>query len=253
MKKMLFTSHNVGYARSTRQFIPKIDSLLSFARHFLILPIVCLLFTACDDSSYERHQTIAPNMIGLYADQTQITFPVISLDSWTSNLTSEWLSMSPTLANVAQDKVDTTSVRLTAASTNTTGKTRVSTIGINANDYLSIPVYQYYWLNVSTPAAVYINNTDPNAALEDIKVVFPMSLKATAVDTAIVFTTYQSAVTLSSDVDWLTPALTEFTSGNHIARFAVTANSSSDSRTGNLRLTSGGVSTDIVVTQAGTR
>lgn len=219
-----------------------------------LLPALALFFTACDDSSYEQHQTIAPGMMGLFADQTQLNFPVISLDSWTANLASDWLTMSPTSATVTQGttlRYDTTYVALTASSCNTTGVTRKATIGISANDYLTVPVYQYYWLNISSPSAVYTNSTDPNALLENIKVVFPMALTAAATDTAIVFTTYQTNATLSSDADWLTPASKEFAAkGQHTARFTVTANTTGEARTGNLRLTSGGVSTDIVVTQA---
>ena len=82
-----------------------------------------------------------------------------------------------------------------------------------------------------------------------MKVAFPMDLKYTAADTSVVFTVYQDNATLKTTDEWIHLAGETFDAGDLTVKVQVDANNGTTARNGVIRLTSGGISTDILVRQ----
>lgn len=213
---------------------------------------IALLLVSCNDSTYETHQTYfypqAPNGMVFYADQTQDTIHVISLDSWTASIsaTGDWLSVNPTSGTVVNMQNSDTRLDVTTK-VNDTGKVRIGYILVNGYDQVGMPVVQNYWHNITQPSAVNTSSTvitDPT----ERKVAFPMSLKATSADTSVVFTVYADAQ-LASEETWIKPETTSFTPGKHKVKVSVGNNATGEARTGKLILTSSGISTPILFNQ----
>lgn len=216
----------------------------------LLLPCAALLLSACNDSSYESHQTYFspqyPMGMRWYADQQSDTLHVLSLDAWTAHTTADWLTVTPTSgtpsANMGLD------VKMSIAATvNNTDEVRGASIVVDSYDQVAMPVYQYPWLNISRPAAVAVG-ADTSLS-KDSYVKFIMDLRATAVDTTIIFTVYQDRATLTSSADWVVPDTTGFDAGTHIVPISIAANHSGNERSALLTLTSAGVSTHITLNQ----
>ena len=64
------------------------------------------------------------------------------------------------------------------------------------------------------------------------------------------FKVYADDATLTSNVDWLTPAMTSFSAGKYVVAIVANENELTQPRTGVLTLTSNGISTPITITQA---
>ncbi len=228
-----------------------------------LLPCIALSFTSCGDSEYEMHQTFFyPQMPGgmrIYADQQQDTIHVLSLDSWTASTSATWMTVTPTSQNIpAMSSAD---VKLTLKlEKNTTGQTRGGYINVASYDQISMPVIQYYWLNIRRPEPKYtssssvlpgIDSNGSSSAYGDVKASFPLDLKAAAADTSLIFTVYQDDATLQSSAEWVKTEGNSFVSGNHNVKVSVEANHDTAPRNAQITLTSGGISSIIEVTQEG--
>jgi len=230
-------------------------------KKYLIPSLLCTiaLATSCGDTSYEHHQTTfyplrSEGMI-LYADQEKDTTHIISYDSWTASVSDSWLSVSPTEGKVTANAYADTKLIVTAQP-NTTGAVRSSYLIVNAYDQVAMPVRQYYWLNITRPAAI-ITSTDVTTSkatesdyYASITATFPMNVTAAAADTSVVFTVYRDKATLVPTDSWIKPEESTFAVGQHTVKLALEANTTAESRTGTLTLTSGGISTPIIIVQA---
>lgn len=214
-----------------------------------LLPCLALGLASCGDSSYEVHNTyfypLQSSGIRVYADQQTDTIHLISLDSWTAQSSVSWMTVSPTSATASGTAFTDTRMTLTFED-NATGSIRYGAINVESYSTLGMPVFQYSWLNITRPAAVYYTTEDD----VNRKASFPMSIAAAAADTTLIFTVYQDGATLASDADWAVPGTTTFEAGTHTVPLSVAANAADSSRTATLTLTSGTVSSQITLTQA---
>lgn len=229
------------------------------------------MLSSCGDSSYEMHQTMFyPNNGGIrfFADQTQDTIHVYSLDSWTSqasyNNGDSWFNYSPKEATVEPGKASDTKITLTVQP-NTTGKNLAGELRVFSHDQIATNVYHYSWLNVISPNAQYVDeNGNPISTgqmtidkFEKAKAKFAIEdIQAAATDTAVRFRTYQPGATLTSDAEWLKLSGSNgsfIVSDEYRVALKASENTTGATRTANLTLTSGGISTVITVSQKGTK
>lgn len=234
----------------------------------LATAIGAAMLSSCGDSSYEVHQTMFyPNngAVRLYADQVQDTIHVYSLDSWTGQASfsngGTWFTFSPQRVEVEAGKASDTKITITASGVNTTGKNLAGELRINSHDQIATNVYHYAWLEVTSPAAQFVdkNGAPINTSqmtMEEFEKTFPTfaikDIAATATDTAVSFRTYQPGAKLTSDAAWLKLDGTDGNypaSGKQRAALKVEANTTGADRTANLTLTSAGISTIITLTQ----
>ncbi len=219
---------------------------------FALFPCAALLLAACEEAKYEIHQTFFyPQMsqgMKVYADQQSDTIRLLSLDSWTlASSTPEWLTVTPNECTINAGSSANTLLTLTMEK-NMTGQSRRGSIDVRSWDNISMPVVQVSWLNISQPSSETDNFNDLTK-----KASFEMSLEALAQDTAVVFTVYQDEATLTCQSDWVEVETENFAAGKHRAKISVYANPTKDGRSTNLVLTSGGISTDIAITQKGSK
>jgi hypothetical protein len=218
--------------------------------------LIAGIFASCTESEYEYHQTYftpqEPNGKILYADQVVDSTRLVSYDPWKASTifnTDEqpWFTITPTECDfIAGEQFASTRIDINT-SVNNTGKVRVGHISINTYDIKSyqligLNVTQYPWHNITYPMGYIVDN----------QMIFNLDL-----DTPnegffnIEFTVYSDNSTLTSEGDWLKPELQDLTSGKHVVKINVKENTDTEnSRTTTLKLTSGGVTTPITVTQA---
>ncbi len=222
----------------------------------LFLATVALLstmaFTACDnDDTIERHTLqfypIKANGMIAYADQTVDTIRVISSDSWQLTSSADWLTCDKTSEQIPAGKTYSTLLHLQYPANNT-GKTRRAYITVNGYGQIAMPVAQYYWLNIISPAPVNTNYTQPDN-LEEAAITFPLNIDPTEADTAVTFTVYADGATLTSSADWAQVEAGRFDAGKHRVALHVDANHTGADRLATLTLTSNGVSSQIALTQ----
>lgn len=219
-----------------------------------LLAVLALLVAACDNGSYELHQTFfypqRPGGMVLYADQESDTVRLYSLDPWKASTQQSWLKVTPTETPMVNGEPSLSTLLTITTGTNTTGARRVGGVEVQSYDYVAMPVAQNAWLNITVPAPTY-DTADGKltAMLEADKVRFTLNAKADA-DTSVVFKVYQDGATLQSDAAWLMPEESVFDAGEHKVRLALERNNTGAPRAAMLTLTSGGVSTPVTVVQA---
>lgn len=211
-----------------------------------------MVFTACDnDDTYERHTLQfypikAGGMIA-YADQTVDTIRVVSSDSWQLTSGADWLTCDKTSEQIPAGKTYSTLLHFQYAANNT-GKARKAYIAVKGYGQISMPVTQYYWLNIISPAPVNTNYSQPDN-LETAAITFPLNIAPTEADTAVTFTVYANGATLTSNADWAQVETANFDAGKHRVALHVDANHTGAERLATLTLTSNGVSSQIALTQ----
>ena len=210
-----------------------------------------LSMNSCGNDEYEVHQTfffpLTSEGTVAYADQLSDTIRLYSLDSWTLKTTDTWLTATPNEASTSNGKAINTLITF-GYEANTTGHPRRAYAQAYTFDVITRPVTQYSWLNIRRPAAI-TTNVGEVQDIKDMKVAFPMDLKYTAADTSVVFTVYQDNATLKTTDEWIHLAGETFDAGDHTVKVRVDANNGTTARNGVIRLTSGGISTDILVRQ----
>lgn len=237
--------------QQTKQKIKKTKITKMKKSLLLLLPCLALgLFTACGDSSYEVHNTyfypVQASGVRVYADQPTDTIHLISLDSWTATSSVDWMTVTPASFTATGSFNDT---RLTMNfEDNNTGEVRYGYIQVDSYATLGKLVFQYPWLNITRPSAVYY--TEDITESDSQMATFYMNLDAAAADTLVAFTVYQDGATLQSDAAWAVPDSTTFSAGSHSIGLTIAANETDSARTAKLTLTSGTVSTTITLNQA---
>ena len=219
---------------------------------FPLLTLV-LALAACTEGSYERHESFfypqRPDGQLLYADQTQDTTLVYSLDSWTATKVGDWFSLTPESFEVRPGVSIATKMTFTTTPNNT-GKGRVGRVTIHAYHTISQMLYQTPWLNITYPYAQYTEGEDQTFVTR--KATFRLALLSDATASKVRFTTYAENATLTSNAEWVTPEKTVFLAPNsYEVNLTVKPNKDKDARTAQLTLTSAGISTPIIVEQAG--
>ena len=217
---------------------------------FLILVIALV---SCTEGSYERHESFfypqRPYGQLLYADQTQDTTLVYSLDSWTATKEGDWFSLTPESFEVRPGVSIATKMTFTTTPNNT-GQGRVGRVTIHAYHTISQMLYQTPWLNITYPFAQETEGEDRTSVTR--QATFRLSLLSDATASKVCFTTYAENATLTSNAEWITPERTNFLAPNsYEVQLTVQPNKDKDARTAHLTLTSAGISTPIVVEQAG--
>ena len=220
-----------------------------------LLPLLALVLAlaACTEGSYERHESFfypqRPDGQLLYADQTQDTTLVYSLDSWTATKVGDWFSLTPESFEVRPGVSIATKMTFTTTPNNT-GQGRVGRVTIHAYHTISQMLYQTPWLNITYPYAQYTEGEDQTFVTR--KATFRLSLLSDATASKVRFTTYAENATLTSDAEWVTPEKTVFLAPNsYEVNLTVKPNKDKDARIAHLTLTSAGISTPIIVEQAG--
>ena len=220
---------------------------------FLSFLILVIALTACTEGSYEHHASYfypqRPDGQLLYADQTMDTTLIYSLDSWQATKEGDWFSITPESFEVRPGVSIFTKMTFTTTP-NTTGKGRTGLVTIHAYHTISQSLYQTPWLNITYPFAQYTKGEDHTFATR--KATFRMALLSSATSSQVRFTTYAENATLTSNAEWVTPEKTIFLApNNYEVKLTIQPNKSKDPRTAQLTLTSAGISTPIIVEQAG--
>ena len=220
-----------------------------------LLPLLALVLAlaACTEGSYEHHASYfypqRPDGQLLYADQTMDTTLIYSLDSWQATKEGDWFSIKPESFEVRPGVSIFTKMTFTTTP-NTTGKGRTGLVTIHAYHTISQSLYQTPWLNITYPFAQYTKGEDHTFATR--KATFRMALLSSATSSQVRFTTYAENATLTSNAEWVTPEKTIFLApNNYEVKLTIQPNKSKDPRTAQLTLTSAGISTPIIVEQAG--
>ena len=220
-----------------------------------LLPLLALVLAlaACTEGSYEHHASYfypqRPDGQLLYADQTMDTTLIYSLDSWQATKEGDWFSITPESFEVRPGVSIFTKMTFTTTP-NTTGKGRTGLVTIHAYHTISQSLYQTPWLNITYPFAQYTKGEDHTFATR--KATFRMALLSSATSSQVRFTTYAENATLTSNAEWVTPEKTIFLApNNYEVKLTIQPNKSKDPRSAQLTLTSAGISTPIVVEQAG--
>ena len=219
------------------------------------LPLLALVLAlaACTEGSYEHHASYfypqRPDGQLLYADQTMDTTLIYSLDSWQATKEGDWFSITPESFEVRPGVSSFTKMTFTTTPY-TTGKGRSGLVTIHAYHTISQSLYQTPWLNITYPFAQYTKGEDHTFATR--KATFRMALLSSATSSQVRFTTYAENATLTSNAEWVTPEKTIFLApNNYEVKLTIQPNKSKDPRTAQLTLTSAGISTPIIVEQAG--
>lgn len=214
-------------------------------------------FVACGDTAGENHGTTIYNrgnnsITEMYADQTVDSLHVISYDSWTSSIESilggDWCTTSVSKCEVPAYYVVTQSVIINTTP-NTTGLSRVAMFNVRSSwvdaSIINTPIYQYGWLNISTPMVSFTSKD-----IKDAKAEFKHDLKADATAAPLAFYVFGEA-SLTSDAEWLTipESVKKVEPGSHGVQLTVTPNNTASDRVANVTLTSNGVSNVITYTQ----
>lgn len=212
--------------------------------YFALLAFLMLFVVSCDEADYEVHQTFfypqKPYGLQLYADQTADTINVYSIDPWTSSLTGDWFTVSPTVS----DKWFNTHIDITT-SVNTTGKNRQGMFNVHAHETIGLLVMQNTWLNIMDPSP-RVDNTVP---FEDRRAVFECRVDDDAYSPEVSFYVYQDDAQLTSQAEWLKPETITFAKGYHTVKVNVETNPEEQERTGTLTLTSAGITSVITIVQ----
>ena len=214
--------------------------------------LTSVAFTSCDnDDTMERHtlQFYPIKAAGMkaYADQTVDTIRVIASDSWQLTSSADWLTCDKTNEQIPVGKTYSTLLHLQYTANNT-GKARRGYISVKGYGQIAMPVAQYYWLNIISPAPVNTNYSQPDN-LEQAVITFPLGLEPTEADTAVTFTVYADGATLTSSADWAQVETQSFNAGKHRVALHVDANHTGAERLATLTLTSNGVRSQIALTQ----
>ncbi|MCH5181526.1 MAG: BACON domain-containing protein [Prevotellaceae bacterium] len=216
-----------------------------------------LALVSCKEAASEFHTVyFLPQGTGgftLYADQTETdTVGIFSTDSWSLAISDSWLTATPTAKTVSRIEDYATTLHLTL-DVNATGKTRQTPLRATTTEFseVSFLVYQVPYLHITKPGYnPHANDGQP----------FVLPLPAQGAQATIAFYVYQDGATLTTNDDWLAALVrTALTPNSEDDRNAllheisadIPDNSSAQERRGTLRLTSGGVSTDIIVVQSG--
>ncbi len=225
-------------------------------KKLLFSALCALAFAACSENDSEYHQTYfyPTNVYGntMYADQTEDSVRVVTMDTWTATAESEgdWLDISPATFVVPSTNVPAiySQRMLIKAHPNNTGKVREGLIKLNTFTTLGRRVAQCHWLNIVVPEPVYQGGTN---VVPDT-VYFDMEVSAEARDTLLNFRTYAADAELSDLAAWITADSVAFPlPGRHKPRLSIAANPSSEPRIDILRLTSAGITSLICIKQKG--
>ena len=230
-------------------------------KFIFLTTLVTTLFTSCSESEYEFHQTYftpqEPSGKILYADQVSDSTRIISYDPWTASAVfnsgvSPWFTITPTECNFKAGE-QFASMRVDIqGSVNNTGEIRNGHIVVKSFDTVGMLVRQTTWLNIIRPFGEVVNYDNAGNLLPEEKrsMKFSGSIPCTNNQFDIEFKVYANDATLTSNVDWLNPATTTFSAGNHVVSIVANENELTEPRTGILTLTSNGISTPITITQA---
>ncbi len=232
----------------------------------LLFPALLLVLslTACD-SENEFHQTSFDRTnIVMYADQQRDSVLLYYADDWTATLSdASWLtllkveqdaegniiSQTPvtTLSDVMpEDALLMSQPIFVGADANTTGRIRYTKIQVQSHENAEIVVNQLPLLNITYPYYSYKEGTELNKD----NIAFIGSYKADATAGEVVFTVYRDDATLTTNQEWCTPDATTFEAGKHTVALELQPNTTGESRTATLTLTSGGVTSDITIVQS---
>lgn len=220
--------------------------------------------TSCDTSTESEHHETAflpLNVQGrvLYADQAADTLGIYSFDSWklavATTEAAAWITASPTQQTVPAASVATTPVILTTTP-NTTGKSRTATLQLTTTfpDFgtLTMGVRQLPWLDVRRPVNVPAYTAEGVATPS-----FTETLTHDAGSTTLsIFFHDKDAGTHSviSKADWISlPEVPQdgYPYGLHTIKLTLRNNTAKTARTGEVVITSAGVSTILTYTQQG--
>ena len=220
---------------------------------FLPFLILVIALASCTEGSYERHESYfypqRPDGQLLYADQTKDTTLIYSLDFWTATKEGDWFEMTPTSYEISPTASVATKMTFTTTPNNT-GKGRKGLVTIHAYHTISQSLYQAPWLNITYPFAQYTEGEDKTFVTR--QATFRLSLLSSATSSQVRFTTYAENATLTSNAEWITPKKTNFLAPNsYEVPLTVQPNKGKEPRTAQLTLTSAGISTPIIVEQAG--
>lgn len=228
----------------------------------LAVATATLALTSCSEATNEYHSTqfypVTTDGIVAYADQTVDSTRVISYDSWTLTNTTDWFDVS--LQDGQKNNLSVTipagyvgSMRLDLRfQTNTTGKTRQSQLAVvSAYDKIgtvSTIVTQQPYLNISYPSPYKATSTD---AMPTFSLNLTSSKSSYPLTSYVTFTVYTADATLTSSADWITPEKTSGFTANVKEKINLTiqANTTGQTRTATLTLTSYGISTPITINQ----
>ncbi len=221
-----------------------------------------LALTSCSEATNEYHSTqfypVSNDGIIAYADQTVDSTRVISYDSWTLTNTADWFDVS--LQDGQKNNLSVTipagyvgSMRLDLRfQPNATGKSRQSQLAVVSSfdkiGTVSTPVTQQPYLNISYPAPYKETST---ATMPTFSLNLTSSKSSYPLTSYITFTVYTSDATLTSSADWVTPEKTSgFTASvKEKVNLTIQANTTGQTRTATLTLTSNGISNVVTINQ----
>lgn len=221
------------------------------------LAALTVTLVSCKEATSEFHSTrFLPgntNSIILYADQAEAdTVAVFSTDSWTMTVNAPWFGVSPMSKTVKTTDDYVTNLHLSPG-VNITGQTRQALLSVTTTEFMNVSclIQQVPFLHITKPGRYETTQGETQ---------FVLHLPAQNAQAEISFYVYNDGAALTTADAWLEslvrtdiastatdskrPVLHTYTAG-------IADNPSEQERRGTLRLTSAGVSSDIIVVQAG--
>lgn len=224
----------------------------------LLLLATAAALTACNEGSYEAHQTYftpqQPDGMMLYADQSEDSTHVYSLDSWTLSLEGDgWFNVTPTQQEIPAGYTGFTKLTL-RTTPNTTGENRSGAIVVNSYHTITQRVYQCTWLNILYPYAQYYYPEGKEEVYANRQAKFQLNLPFDATSSQVRLVTYADQATITSDAAWVKPEQDVCeTAGLHTVALTVQPNPEETKRYATLTVTSAHITTTIQVEQQGAK
>lgn len=228
--------------------------------HFLSLILLgaVVAFSSCSDSESTYHTlgitsaSTSSDYALIYADQPTDVLKINSTDNWTASTTASWISFPPAGTNsISQGPTYKNSSDSTYSATiniqpNTTGNTRLGVVRVETNKHhVGLPVYQVGYLNITSITPTFSDPTNHNGAS------FTLTALREETSVSVSFDIYQPA-TITTSADWVTVETDHYSAGNNTAQFTLEPNTTGQSRTATLTITSScGARTSITLTQQG--
>lgn len=224
----------------------------------LILLGAVMVFSSCSDSENTYHTlgitsaSTSSDYALLYADQPTDVIKINSTDNWTASTIATWISFPPAGTNsISQGPTYKNSSDSTYSATiniqpNTTGSTRLGVVRVETNKHhVGLPVYQVGYLNITSITPAFSDPANRNGAS------FALTALQEEASVSVSFYIYQPA-TITTSAEWVTVETEHYSAGNNTAQFILEPNTTGQSRTATLTITSScGAHTNITLTQQG--
>lgn len=220
---------------------------------FFAMVALCMLQSCLEGQENHQLQVVYPNGCSLlYADQTFDSICFYTFDSWKVTPEKNWMTTATEdnyQINYDKDWRYLSTCYLNVEP-NTTGKARIGTVAVDSYDYTCYGIYyQFSFLNISHPeynTVSYFDNS--NYSLPDT-VVFVLVDSSYVTTDSIAFDV-EKRWTLEipeEDASWIQASQTSGNAGHNCVTLTLQENQSTEKRKTIMKLTSSGITNEIVL------